>query len=161
MIQNYGLVLDSLIVVLLLATIVYAATLSRRLSRLRDGRAELERAVRAFSAAAAQADAGIQGLKLAADGVGTTLQAEIDSARALRDELTFLVEAGEGLAGRLEAVASNAGHAARRRAADAGGTGAEAMAKGGRGARSGRVDGDGPAGGEADPDLLKTIANLQ
>ena len=112
MIADYGLILDGLIVVLLCATVVYAATLSRRIARLRDNRAELELAARAMSDAAAKADAGIKGLKQTAGSVGAAIQTSIDQARALRDELAFLVEAGEAMAGRLEAAASGVGRAA-------------------------------------------------
>lgn len=112
MIADYGLILDGLIVVLLCATVVYAAALNRRIARLRDNRAELELAARTMAEAAAKADAGIKGLKLAAGSVGAAIQADIDKARTLREELAFLVEAGETLAGRLEAAASGAGRAA-------------------------------------------------
>jgi len=112
MIADYGVILDGLIVVLLCATVVYAATLSRRIARLRDNRIELELAARAMSNAAAKAEAGIAGLKQTAGGVGAAIQASIDQARSLRDELAFLVEAGEAMAGRLEAAASGVGRAA-------------------------------------------------
>ncbi|NNG03049.1 MAG: hypothetical protein HKM95_02990 [Inquilinus sp.] len=114
MILDYGLILDGLIVVLLLATIVYAAQLNRRIGRLRDGRAELERAARGFAEAAARAEAGVKALRQAADGPGKQMRAEIDKALVLRDELAFLVETGEGLADRLAGAASGAGARARR-----------------------------------------------
>src|SRR3546814_3908269 len=84
---HYPLIMDSLIIILLAATIVYASILNKRLSRLRDNRAELEKAVRSFGEAAGKADAGIKGLKLTADKAGSTLQKEIDRAQRLRDEL--------------------------------------------------------------------------
>ncbi len=112
MIADYGLILDGLIVVLLCATVVYAAALNRRIARLRDNRAELELAARAMADASVKAEAAIGGLKLTAGSVGAAIQADIEKARGLRDELTFLVEAGEALAGRLEAAASGAGRAA-------------------------------------------------
>ena len=112
MIADYGLILDGLIVVLLCATVVYAAALNRRIARLRDNRAELELAARAMADAAVKADTAIKGLKQAAGSVGAAIQSDIDKARTLREELTFLVEAGEALAGRLEAAASGVGRAA-------------------------------------------------
>lgn len=105
MTAHYGLILDSLIVVLLIATIVYAALLNRRLAGLRDNRRELEQAVRSFSEAAARADAGIKGLKRAAEETGQRLQKDVDRGEALKDELTFLVETAEVLCARLEAGA--------------------------------------------------------
>ena len=157
MIADYGLILDGLIVVLLCATVVYAATLNRRIARLRDNRAELELAARAMAEAAAKADAGIKGLKQTAAGVGVSLQADIEKARALREELTFLVEAGEGLAGRLEAAASGVGRAAEAARPQAGKSAeekppAKSTAKA-RGAKSGD--------GRSKRDLMKAIENLR
>lgn len=106
--QHYGLILDALVIVLLAATIVYAAILSRRLSRLRDNRFELEKATRSFAEAAQRADAGIKGLKQVADASGTALQRQLDRAAALRDELQFMVEAGEATATRIERAAAYA-----------------------------------------------------
>ena len=106
MTQHYGLILDGLVIVLLCATIVYAAILNRRLKRLRDGRAELEKATRSFAEAALRADAGIKGLKQVADDSGHSLQAMIARAETLRDEMTFLVDAGESAASRMERAAT-------------------------------------------------------
>jgi hypothetical protein len=155
MIADYGLILDGLIVVLLCATVVYAATLNRRIVRLRDNRAELELAARAMADAAAKADAGIKGLKLTAGSVGAAIQSDIEKARTLRDELTFLVEAGEAMAGRLEAAASGIGRAAeesRPRSADPQPAKADPKVK--RNAPEGRTD-------RAKRDLMKTIENLR
>lgn len=113
MILDYELVLDGLIIILLLATIVYAAQLNRRIARLRDGRVELETAARRFAEAATRAEAGVKALRQAAGGAGEQMQADIEKARILRDELSFLVETGDGLANRLERAASGAGARAR------------------------------------------------
>ncbi len=156
MIADYGLILDALIVVLLCATVVYAAALNRRIARLRDNRAELELAARAMADAAGKAEASINGLKLTAGSVGATIQADIDKARDLRDELAFLVEAGEALAGRLEAAASGVGRAAeqaaRPQAAEA--APAKATPKAGK---------DKPAkgSGRSKRALMKAIENLR
>lgn len=135
MTAHYGLILDSLIVVLLIATIVYAAMLNRRLAGLRDNRKELEQAVRSFGEAAARADAGIKGLKRAAEETGQRLQKDVDRGEALKDELTFLVETAEALCARLEAGAGAQGGAHRRAAAQpaaGNGTGSGAGAEAGR-----------------------------
>lgn len=105
MTYDYGLILDCLIIVLLAATIFYAAILNRRLSQLRSKRGELEGAVRAFAEGAAKADTAIRGLKETTRDAGRALQSEIDRAKALRDELSFLVDAGNALAVRLENAA--------------------------------------------------------
>lgn len=112
--DNFGLILDILVIALLGATIFYAATLSRRLAQLRGDRGELQSAVRALAEAAAKAEASVKGLRNSADEAGGKLQKQIDRAQALRDELTFLVDAGEHLADRLEQAATQAGGERRR-----------------------------------------------
>ena len=103
MTEHYGVFLDGLIVVLLLATIFYSVALSRRLGALRDNRKEMETAVRRFAEASMKADASIKGLKRTADESGMTVQKLVDRAQTLRDELAYLVEAAEAVAERLEA----------------------------------------------------------
>ena len=102
MTEHFRLILDGLVVVMLAATIFYAAALSRRLNKLRDNRREMETAVRQFAEASVKADASVKGLKRTADESGTNLQKLIDRGQALRDELAFLVEAAEAVADRLE-----------------------------------------------------------
>ena len=102
MTEHFRLILDGLVVVMLAATIFYAAALSRRLNKLRDNRREMETAVRRFAEASVKADASVKGLKRTADESGTSLQKLIDRSQALRDELAFLVEAAEAVADRLE-----------------------------------------------------------
>lgn len=163
MTQHYPLILDSLIIVLLLATIFYAAMLSRRLSRFRDNKAELEKAALTFTEAAGRADAGIKGLKLTAGKAGATLQKEIDRAQSLRDELAFLVDAGEAVAARLEGAAQAAGKTAPRPPMQAvrpvaGGGPVAAVAPVAATARAGRPE-TGPR--QPDRDLLKAIENMR
>ncbi len=162
MIADYGLILDGLIVVLLCATVVYAATLNRRIARLRDNRVELDQAARAMSDAAVKADAGIKGLKQTAGSVGAAIQSDIDKARALRDELVFLVEAGEALAGRLEAAASGTGRAAEDKRARAGGSTAPKPAEQAKPKTRSKAAGDQSAdGARTKRDLMKAIEKLR
>lgn len=158
MIDDYGPILDILIIVLLMATIVYAGILNRRLSRFRDTKAELERATRSFAEAAVRADAGLRNLREIAGTSGPGLTKAVDRAQTLREELSFLVETAEALAVRLEGAAQGVG-----------GQGASAKA---------RVKGKATAGhnGSAEPepvamsdiarqqasrDLLKALENLR
>ncbi|NBC31464.1 MAG: hypothetical protein GVY13_02190 [Alphaproteobacteria bacterium] len=104
MTEHFGLILDSLVIILLMATIFYAAVLSRRLSQLRRHRKDLDGAIRSLAEAAARADNGIKGLKHTAEETGNRLQSQIDRANALRDELALLVDSGDALAERLGAA---------------------------------------------------------
>lgn len=97
-----GLMLDVLVSVLLVVMIGYAAVLSRRLTNLRSGRGELEGAIAAFSAATTSAEASVAKLKRHADSRKSDLQESIESGRALREELVFLLDRSEEQAIRLE-----------------------------------------------------------
>lgn len=118
--NDFGLILDILVVALLGATIFYAAILSSRLSQLRGDRRELEAIVRGLAEAATKADASVKGLRATTDEGGSRLQAQIDQAQALRDELALLMDSADNLANRLEQTASLAGDEHRRRGASAG-----------------------------------------
>lgn len=101
MTENFGIILDSLVIILLMATIVYAAILSRRLTQLRRHRKDLDGAIRTLAEAAARADNGVRALKQTAEETGARLQSQIDRANALRDELAMLLDAGESKAEQL------------------------------------------------------------
>lgn len=105
----WSLVLDALVAVLLAACIAAALILERRLASLRADRSELEKLMRGFQDATDRADHGVSGLKVSAQ----TLQERIDAARALAEDLQFLIERGGAAADRLE----NEIRAARRQEA--------------------------------------------
>jgi hypothetical protein len=96
-----SLFLDVIVAALLVATIVYAAMLNRRLTGLRSNKAELEALIHSFGEACARAEAGVKTLRSATDEA-TRLQAYLDRSQALRDDLSFLLDRGSSLADRLE-----------------------------------------------------------
>ena len=100
--MSTALMLDILVSVLLVVMIGYAALLSRRLSHLRSGRGEMESAIAAFSAASQAAETSVQKLKHHAESRKSDLQESIDSGRAMREELVFLLDRAEEQAKRLE-----------------------------------------------------------
>jgi hypothetical protein len=93
---------DAVVALLLVATIGYAAVLNRRLGVLRGDRAKLEELVQGLTVAAQRAEAGIHGLKAAAEDGGKRLESTIGEAQSLRDDLTYLLERGASIADRLE-----------------------------------------------------------
>ena len=99
--MTLALFLDVIVAVLLVATIFYAAMLNRRLAGLRSNKAELEALIHTFGEACARAEAGVKTLRSATDEA-TRLQAYLDRSQALRDDLSFLLDRGSGLADRLE-----------------------------------------------------------
>lgn len=108
-----SVVLNLVVVALLIATIVYASVLNRRLRKLRDGEGELRAAIETFNEAASDAEARFADMKGAAkrNGVlraGTTdpkfLKQQIVNAERLTDDLRVLIGRGEVLADRLDSA---------------------------------------------------------
>jgi hypothetical protein len=97
-----SLLLDGLVAVLLVATIAYAALLNRRLGILRKGKEELREVVDNFDAAMSRIEIGLGKVKQAGSPSSGELKDTVREARALRDELSFLLERGGALASRLE-----------------------------------------------------------
>jgi hypothetical protein len=97
-------ILDGLLVVLLSATLFHAVRLDRALGVLKRDRAELETLVATFNASTHAAGAGVERLRGATDGAGRQIQRQIDAATTLKEDLTFLVQRGEGLADRLDEI---------------------------------------------------------
>ena len=100
--------IDVIIVVLLIATIAYAVVLNRKLSALRNAKAEIEVLLARFADSTAKAESGIQTLKAHASESGAVLDTMTSSAKGLADDLTFLIEKGTGLANRLEEAVGSA-----------------------------------------------------
>ena len=98
----WSLVIDIVFVTLLVATIVFAFRLERRLASLRGTKDQLAAVISELNAAAARAEAGIQGLRGAAETAGATLEDRVRRARALNDDLTMLVQTGQRVAQKLE-----------------------------------------------------------
>ena len=100
--QDYGLVLDVAICVLLLTTIGFAAVLNRKLSELRAARGEMEKLVADFAAATDKAENGLQALRDSSRNVGEGLAKTVDDACRLAEEMAFLLKKGNEIADRLE-----------------------------------------------------------
>jgi Domain of unknown function (DUF6468) len=94
--------LDIVLVILLAATLFHAVRLERALGVLKRDRTALEALVASFNASTRAAEAGVERLHAATDGAGRHIQKQIDIATTLKDDLTFLVQRGEGLADRLD-----------------------------------------------------------
>jgi hypothetical protein len=72
------------------------------LAALRADREEMEALIRRFYDATTKAEGSIKNLKLTAEETGKNMQSVIDKSRILRDELSFMLERGDMLAGQLE-----------------------------------------------------------
>ncbi len=98
--------LDLLVASLLVAVIVYAIRLNRMLAGMRAGKEELAATITRFDAAAAHAERAVAAMGAAAAEAGKGLDSAIAEATALRDELVFLAERGDGIAARLAGTPS-------------------------------------------------------
>jgi hypothetical protein len=101
--MNPSLILEGLVAVLLVATIIYAFILNRRLNAWRRDKSELEALINRFNSAAERAEAGIAALKIASEQTGQSLSAAITKGQALRDDFSYLIERAEPLADRMAA----------------------------------------------------------
>ena len=96
------LVADLTVAFLLVVTIYYAAKLSRRLSALRADKQALQQLVQSLAQASQSAEAGIRGLKAAAEEGGRDLQKKLQEAQSLRDDLAYMIDRGGTVADRME-----------------------------------------------------------
>lgn len=99
------LVIDTLVLAALVATIFYAVRLSRYFSTLKTDQAEMQKLVKSLDLAAARAETAVKALKETAISSGGQLQEQINKGRSLFDELALMIEAGDNLADRLQNVA--------------------------------------------------------
>jgi hypothetical protein len=97
-----GLLVNVLVVVLLVAVIVHAVLLNRRLKTWRSEAGEMERLIITFNSAVNRAEAAMAGLKQVTREDGHALDVAQKRATALRDDLAYLVDRGTSLADRLE-----------------------------------------------------------
>jgi len=100
--QDYGLVFDIVICLLLVTTIGYAVALNRKLGVLRAARGEMEKLFADFAAATGQAEGGLQALKEGSAQASDSLAKNVTDACRLAEEMAFLVKKGNEIADRLE-----------------------------------------------------------
>ncbi len=103
-----GLVLDLTLAGLLIATVVLAVRLHRKLQGLKGGHDELRLLVEGLNEATRRAQAGLMELRMAAEASAARLGNQVDAARQTTDELALLVASANNLADRLVKVGSPA-----------------------------------------------------
>lgn len=96
-----GLIVDLGLAGLLIATIVLAVRLHRKLQGLRGGHDELRQLVEGLNEATRRAQAGIHELKMVAEASAARLGTQVDNARRSTDELALIVASANNLAERL------------------------------------------------------------
>lgn len=97
-----GLFFDVFLLVLLGATIVFAAKLSLSLKTFKNNREILNTMIQNLNQNVIDAEAVIHKLQNNVSETGEDLQRHIDQATSLSDELSLMTQAGDNLANRLE-----------------------------------------------------------
>jgi len=100
----FALILDILVAALLIVTISYAVMLNKRLGTLRRDKEELQKLALNFGDATMRAEDSTAQLRATIE----VLQERIGKAEALREDLVFLVERGNGTADMLEGLVRTA-----------------------------------------------------
>lgn len=100
-----GLVMDGLVLVLLGATIIYAARLSQHLKNFREGRKDLEKLISDLSSQIIRAEGAIEGLKSSARDVSRDLQRQLDEAKDVSGDLEIMTRGANNMADRLDKAA--------------------------------------------------------
>jgi len=99
-------ILELALVVLLAATLFHAVRLERALGVLKRDRVQLQELVAGFNDSTRQAEIGIQRLRAVADGAGAQIARHVDAGLPLKSDLAMLIERGNRLADRLDALVS-------------------------------------------------------
>jgi hypothetical protein len=101
MTMNASLIVELALIALLTMTLVYCIVLERKLSALRKGQDGLKQTIGELNGAIVSAGASMRSLKSAAAGAAETLDARLESARAMIDELSLMTASGERIAQRI------------------------------------------------------------
>jgi hypothetical protein len=100
-----GLFFDIAILAALCVSIFYCLRLSRQFNHMRADRKVFETLIQSLNFASARAEASIQAFRETAVGNGDILQDKINKSRAMAEELEIMIQAGDSLADRLQALA--------------------------------------------------------
>lgn len=111
---------DVIVALLLITTIVYCLKLNKRIRVLQDSKSELAQLIEKFDQSTVRATHSIQEIHKASKKITENMQARLDKANFLADDLAFMIEKGSKLADRMEGgISSTRGMAAGGSAASA------------------------------------------
>jgi len=96
------ILLDAVVAALLFASIIFSLKLNNSINKLKESRREIAASVMEFSGALSKAEESITRLKSLNSEVGGQLQDNIDRARFLANDLSFLIQKGNEVSDRLE-----------------------------------------------------------
>lgn len=100
--DSFELIINLTIICLLIPTIIFAYRLNKNLSVLRQNQKSLAQLVQSLNEATFKAENSIPKLKSVTEHSSEGLKEVVDSAKTLKDDLTFINERADNLADRLE-----------------------------------------------------------
>ncbi len=100
--DSFELIINITIICLLIPTIIFAYRLNKNLSILRQNQKSLSELVQSLNEATFKAENSIPKLKSVTEHSSEGLKEVVDSAKTLKDDLTFINERADNLADRLE-----------------------------------------------------------
>lgn len=106
--MTLSIALDVLVAALLVAVLVYAVIINRKIGGLREHKAEFEKLLASFDESTKRAEGSVKTLKSSAEQQLKALQQPVQRAEAMRDELSFLVKRADEVADRLSNGISSA-----------------------------------------------------
>ena len=84
--------LDFVIIALLTVTIIYGILLSYRLSRFREGKKDILKAVETFNQTVRNAETTLTQIQKSTERISEQLKSEISKANLIRDDLVLLID---------------------------------------------------------------------
>jgi len=96
------LLVDSVMIVLLSATIFYCVVVNRRIRVLQDSREEFAQLISKFDDSTRKAQESIEDLQKMSKRVTESLNERLDKANFLADDLAFMIEKGNKIADRVD-----------------------------------------------------------
>jgi chromosome segregation ATPase len=105
---GFGLTIESLVAILLLATILYCARLNAQIERLRKDEGAMQRTVGELAAAGEKAERAIAALKQTLRECEDTLTERLKAGEQVAQELSGHLKTGEELMTRLARIAAAA-----------------------------------------------------
>ncbi len=96
------LLIDSLMIVLLVATIFYCVMVNRRIRVLQDSREEFAQLITKFDETTKKAQESIDDLQRVGKKVNDSLNERLDKANFLADDLAFMIEKGNKVADKVD-----------------------------------------------------------
>lgn len=102
--DSLEIIINLTIIALLIPTIIYAYKLNKNLSLLRQNQKSLSQLISSLNEATYKAENSIPKLKTVTANSSEDLKEVIDSAKTLKEDLTFINERADNLADRLENV---------------------------------------------------------